>query len=83
MIPSLVRAVRHILHFPVLLLQLALHLKIDLSFALDALLLHVADHTLMHRLSSIVSVVPTERFRSWGLQLGQASAVDEPGRRCR
>lgn len=64
MIPSLVRAVRHILHFPVFLLQLALHLKIDLSFALDALLLHVADHTLMHRLSSIVSVVPTERFRS-------------------
>jgi hypothetical protein len=48
--PSFIRAVRHSLDLPVLLLKLALHLEVDLTFALDALLLHVTDHTLVHSL---------------------------------
>ena len=57
---SLVRAVRHILHFPVLFLQLPLHFEIDLPFALDSLLLHVADHTLMHGLWWLISLLLVE-----------------------
>lgn len=37
-----------ILHLPVLFLQLPLHLKVDLSFSLEPLLLHVADDALVH-----------------------------------
>lgn len=36
------------LHLPVFLLQLPLHLEVHLSFAFDALLLHISDHSLMH-----------------------------------
>ena len=51
---SFVCAVRYSLNLAVLLLELALHFEIDLSFALDTLLLHIADHTLMHCLLSRV-----------------------------
>jgi hypothetical protein len=47
---SFVRAVRYGLNLPVFLLKLALHLKVDLSFALDTLLFHVTDYALMHGL---------------------------------
>ena len=42
----------HVLHFPVFLLQLPLHLEIELSFSLYTLLLHITDNTLVHRLST-------------------------------
>jgi hypothetical protein len=45
---SFIRAVRYSLNFAVFLLELALHFEVDLSFALDSLLLHIADHALMH-----------------------------------
>ena len=45
---SFVCAVRYGLNLAVFLLELALHFEIDLSFALDALLLHITDHTLVH-----------------------------------
>jgi hypothetical protein len=48
--PSFIRAIRHSLDLPVLLLKLALHLEVDLTFTLDALLLHITDHTLVHSL---------------------------------
>lgn len=51
--PSLLRgrgpsAIRHGLELAVFLLQLALHLKVGLSFALDPLLLVVSDHAGVH-----------------------------------
>jgi hypothetical protein len=36
------------LNLSVFLLELALHFEIDLSFALDTLLFHITDHTLVH-----------------------------------
>ena len=51
---SFVCGIRYSLNLAVFLLELALHFEIDLSFALDTLLLHIADHTLMHCLLSRV-----------------------------
>lgn len=52
---SFVCAVRYSLDLAVFFLELTLHFEIDLSFALDTLLLHITDHTLMHCLMSRVS----------------------------
>ena len=60
---SLVRTIRHILHLAVLFLQLPLHLEIGLSFALDALLLHVPNHAYMHSLMVQCQSVRLLRFR--------------------
>lgn len=54
---SSIRTVRYVLHFPVLFLQLPLHLEVYLAFALNPLLLHVSDHTLVHGLMSISEMV--------------------------
>jgi len=48
--PTPGRALPHALHLLVLGLELALEIEIELSFLFDALLLHVAYHSLMHRL---------------------------------
>jgi len=77
---SFIRAVRYGLYFPVFLLKLALHFEIDLTFALEALLLHVTDHTLVHslcRLSVTLFVIPLlTKGRTHGF-VGDLLVVDE------
>lgn len=47
---STVCAVRYGLDLAVFFLELALHFEVHLTLALDTLLFHVADHTLVHSL---------------------------------
>jgi hypothetical protein len=80
--PSFIRAIRHSLDLPVLLLKLALHLEVDLTFTFDALLLHVTDHTLVHSLYrlSITLFTISSRIRVRGSTygfVGDLLGVDE------
>ena len=76
---SSVCAVRYSLNLAVLLLQLALHFEIDLSFAFDTLLLHITDHTLMHclcRRSAQNSPTSTSKMLTYGF-ISHLLVVDE------
>lgn len=75
---SLVCAVRYGLNLAVFLLELALHFEIDLSFALDTLLLHVADHALMHCLyrGSVRDSPINSKMFAYGF-VGHLLVVDE------